>query len=78
MTSLVSNMMSMDDSDVETTESEPLSQLPYRFEPTSHVSDTCSESDSDSELPADFAARTRVDNTAAALLSVAVVENWHT
>ena len=48
MTSLVSNMMN--DSDVETTESEPLGLLPYRFEPTSHKSDTSSESDSDSEL----------------------------
>ena len=30
----------MDDSDVETTESELLGLLPYRFEPTSHESDT--------------------------------------
>ena len=46
--------------------SEPLGLLPYRFEPTSHESDTSSESDSDSELPTVFAARTRVapDNTA--------------
>ena len=47
MTSLDSNMM--DDSDVETTESEPLGLLPYRFEPTSHDSKTSSESDSGSE-----------------------------
>ena len=46
----------MDDSDVEATESEPLGLLPYHFEPTSHESDTSSESDSDRELPADFAA----------------------
>ena len=58
MTSLVSNMMS--DSDVEATEGEPLGLLPYRFEPT----DTSSESDSDSVLPADLAARTRIGNTA--------------
>ena len=58
VTSLVSNMMS--DSDVEATEGEPLGLLPYRFEPTSHESDTSSESDSDSVLPADLAARVRV------------------
>ena len=62
VTSLVSNMTS--DSDVETTEGEPLGLLPYRFEPTSHESDASSESDSDSVLPADLAARTRIGNTA--------------
>ena len=61
----------------------PTPMLPNRFEPKSHESDTSSESDSDSVLPADLAARTRVDNTACALLSkpnacVAVVGNWHT
>ena len=54
----------MEDSDVEATESEPFGLMPYRFEPTSHVSDTTSDSNSDGELPADFAARTRVDSTA--------------
>ena len=49
---------------LETTESEPLGLLPYRFEPTSLESDTSSESDSDSKLPGDFAACTRVDSTA--------------
>ena len=44
----VSNLM--DDSDVETTESEPLGLLPYRFEPTSDEFDTSSEIDSGSEL----------------------------
>ena len=43
---------------------QPLGLLPYRFEPTSHDSDTSSESDSDSVLPADLAARTRIGNTA--------------
>ena len=43
---------------------EPLGLLPYRFEPTSHESNTFSESDSDRELPADFAACMCVDNTA--------------
>ena len=62
MTSLVSNMIN--DSDVEATEGEPLGLLPYRFEPTSHESDTSSKSDSDSVLPADLAARTRIGNTA--------------
>ena len=54
----------MEDSDVEATESEPFGLMPYRFEPTSHASDTTSDSNSDGELPADFAARTRVDSTA--------------
>ena len=45
-------------------ESEPLGLPPYRFEPISHEPDTSSESDSDRELPADFAACVRVDNTA--------------
>ena len=59
MTSLVSYMMN--DSSVEATESEQLGLLPYRFEPTSHETDTSSESYSDRELPADFAASMRVD-----------------
>ena len=54
----------MNNSDVEATESKPLGLLPHHFEPKSHESDTSSESDSDSELPADFAACMRVDNTA--------------
>ena len=54
----------MENSDVEATESEPFGLMPYRFEPTSHASDTTSDSDSDGELPANFAARTRVDSTA--------------
>ena len=35
-----------------------LGLLPYRFEPTSHEFDISSESDSNSVLPADLAART--------------------
>ena len=56
----------MDDSDVETTESEILDLLNWHtvLNQKSHESDTSSECDSDSELPANFAARTRVDNTA--------------
>ena len=73
---------------MEATEGEPLGLLPYRFEPTSHESDTFSESDSDRELPADYAACMRVITQLgvripSALLSrpkasVAVVGNWRT
>ena len=64
MTSLVPNMMN--NSYVEATESEPLGLLPYHFEPASDEPDISSESDSDtdSELQADFAAHVRVDSTA--------------